>query len=44
MTAEYWCQYCSIFVSNVDEVMKCHSCGEYKGLVKVSEGIDIGEL
>jgi hypothetical protein len=34
--AEYWCTYCDVYVSNIDTVMKCFSCGEYKGLVKLS--------
>lgn len=33
---EYWCIFCEDYVSNIDMAMKCHGCGEYKGLVKLA--------
>jgi DNA-directed RNA polymerase subunit RPC12/RpoP len=33
---EYWCTFCDDYVMNIDMVMKCLQCGEYKGLVKLS--------
>ena len=40
MTEEYFCTYCNEFLSNMETVMACHMCGEYKGIIKVSAGTE----
>ena len=37
---EYYCQYCSEFTNTE---FACPGCGEYKGLIKVSESPELLE-
>lgn len=42
-TTEYFCTFCNQFQYNMDILMACRSCGEYKGIIKVSTQEDINE-
>lgn len=34
---EYFCTYCNQFQYHMDVLMACRSCGEYKGIIKVTQ-------
>lgn len=34
---EYFCTYCNDFLPQMEVVMACSHCGEYKGVIKVTK-------